>query len=93
MALFIQYKNGLTDSVPTSDYTEYTYDGKTFSIFNNNQMIALINIDSVSGIFVKNDSELKTEDKTLDLVTRQVANKTPRSYGNSSTLHRETCFA
>lgn len=64
MSLLIQYKNGLTDTVSSSDYTEYNYDGKVFTIFNNGKMIAMINIDSISGIYLKEEKEVNKLDKT-----------------------------
>ena len=57
--LYIVYKNGLSDNVPQKDYDDFNYDGKVFSIFKNGSMVALINIDSVSGIYVKDENEAK----------------------------------
>ena len=55
--LNIHYKNGLTDTVTRDEYDDYTYDGKVIMIFKNGTMIALINIDSISGIYWKNENE------------------------------------
>lgn len=54
--LEITYKNGLTDIITRDDYDDYTYDGKVIMIFKNGKMIALINIDSISGIYWKNEN-------------------------------------
>lgn len=64
MALLIQYKNGLTDTVSSTDYDEYNYDGKVFTIFNDGRMVAMINIDSISGIYFKEEKEINNLDKT-----------------------------
>ena len=53
--LNIVYKNGLSDTVLKKDYDEFNYDGKVFTIFKNGCMIALINIDSISGIYLKEE--------------------------------------
>ena len=58
--LNIHYKNGLTDTVTRDEYDDYTYDGKVVMIFKRGNMIALINIDSISGIYLKSDIECKT---------------------------------
>ena len=55
--LNIHYKNGLTDTITRDEYDDYTYDGKVIMIFKNGTMIALINIDSISGIYWKNENE------------------------------------
>ena len=55
--LNIHYKNGLTDIITRDEYDDYTYDGKVIMIFKNGKMIALINIDSISGIYWKNENE------------------------------------
>lgn len=47
----IHYKNGMTDTLTKDMYDKYTFDGKVFLIFKNKEMIALINIDSISGIY------------------------------------------
>jgi hypothetical protein len=53
--LLIVYKNGCTDTIAYNEYSDYTYDGKVFMVFDkNNKMMALINIDSISGIYLKN---------------------------------------
>lgn len=56
--LNIHYKNGLTDTITRNEYDDYTYDGKVIMIFKNGKMIALINIDSISGIYLKNENEV-----------------------------------
>lgn len=62
--LLIIYKNGCTDTIADNEYSDYTYDGKVFMIFDkNNKMMALINIDSISGIYLKQESEVNTEPK------------------------------
>lgn len=53
--MYIVYKNGLSDNIPKTDYDEFNYDGKVVTIFKNGAMIALINIDSISGIYVKDE--------------------------------------
>lgn len=58
--LNIHYKNGLTDTVTRDEYDYYTYDGKVVMIFKRGNMIALINVDSISGIYLKSDIEGKT---------------------------------
>lgn len=55
--LNIHYKNGLTDTVTRDEYDDYTYDGKVIMIFKRGNMIALINVDSISGIYWKNENE------------------------------------
>lgn len=55
--LNIHYKNGLTDTITRDEYDDYTYDGKVVMIFKNGTMIALINMDSISGIYWKNENE------------------------------------
>ena len=57
--LHIIYKSGLSDSVLKTDYDEFNYDGKVFTIFKNGFMVALINIDSISGIYLKDETEVK----------------------------------
>lgn len=57
--LNIHYKNGLTDTVTRDEYDDYTYDGKVVMIFKRGNMIALINVDSISGIYLKSDIECK----------------------------------
>lgn len=47
----IHYKNGMIETLSKSMYDKYTYDGKAFIIMKNNDMLALINIDSISGIY------------------------------------------
>ena len=58
--LQVVYKNGLSDNIPKTDYDEFNYDGKVITIFKNGCMIALINVDSISGIYLKSDIEGKT---------------------------------
>lgn len=58
--LNIHYKNGLTDTITRDEYDDYTYDGKVIMIFKDGNMIALINVDSISGIYLKSDIEGKT---------------------------------
>lgn len=58
--LYVVYKNGLSDNIPKADYDEFNYDGKVITIFKNGCMIALINVDSISGIYLKSDIECKT---------------------------------
>lgn len=58
--LNIHYKNGLTDTITRNEYDDYTYDGKVIMIFKGGNMIALINVDSISGIYLKSDIEGKT---------------------------------
>ena len=41
------------------DYDEYIYDGKAVMIFKNDNMIALINVDSIVGIYLKSEDEVK----------------------------------
>lgn len=55
--LCIVYKNGLSDTVLREDYDEFNYDGKVITIFKNGCMIAMINVDSISGIYLKSESE------------------------------------
>jgi hypothetical protein len=57
--LYIVYKNGLSDNIPKTDYDEFNYDGKVVTIFKNGSMIALINVDSISGIYLKDETEVK----------------------------------
>lgn len=57
--LYIVYKNGLSDNIPKTDYDEFNYDGKVVTIFKNGSMIALINVDSISGIYLKDETEAK----------------------------------
>ncbi len=52
--LNIHYKNGLTDTVTRDEYDDYTYDGKVVMIFKRGNMI---NVDSISGIYLKSDIE------------------------------------
>ena len=60
--LLIVYKNGCTDTVASNEYEDYTYDGKVFMVFDKTgKMMALINIDSVSGIYLKQESEVNVE--------------------------------
>lgn len=49
--LYVVYKNGLSDNIPNADYDDFNYDGKVFTIFKNGCMIALINVDCISGIY------------------------------------------
>ena len=58
--LYVVYKNGLSDNIPKVDYDEFNYDGKVITIFKNGCMIALINVDCISGIYLKSDIECKT---------------------------------
>ena len=53
--LNIVYKNGLSDTDLKKDYDEFNYDGKVFTIFKNGCMISHINIDSISGIYLKEE--------------------------------------
>ncbi len=57
--LYIVYKNGLSDTVEKKNYDEFNYDGKVVTIFKNGCMIALINVDSISGIYLKDENEMK----------------------------------
>lgn len=57
--LNIHYKNGLTDTITRDEYDDYTYDGKVVMIFKRGNMIALINVDCISGIYLKDESEVK----------------------------------
>lgn len=57
--LYVVYKNGLSDTVAKNDYDEFNYDGKVVMIFKNGCMIAMINVDSISGIYLKDESEVK----------------------------------
>lgn len=57
--LLVVYKNGLNDNIPKADYDEFNYDGKVIAIFKNGCMIALINVDSISGVYLKDESEVK----------------------------------
>ena len=59
--LYVVYKNGLSDTVLREDYDEFNYDGKVITIFKNGCMIAMINVDSISGIYLKNESELNVK--------------------------------
>ena len=59
--LYIVYKNGLSDTVLREDYDEFNYDGKVITIFKNGCMIAMINVDSVSGVYLKSESELNVK--------------------------------
>lgn len=70
--LNIHYKNGLTDTITRDEYDDYTYDGKVVMIFKNGRMIALINIDSISGIYWKNENEGRVvlENETHSAVQR-----------------------
>lgn len=57
--LYVVYKNGLSDNIPKADYDEFNYDGKVITIFKNGCMIALINVNCISGIYLKDESEVK----------------------------------
>lgn len=57
--LLIVYKNGLTDNIPKADYDDFNYDSKVITVFKNGCMIALINVDSISGVYLKDESEVK----------------------------------
>lgn len=65
--LLIIYKNGCTDTISKEEYSDYTYDGKVFMVFDKaGKMMALINVDSISGIYFKDVSEVVTETKKKD---------------------------
>lgn len=65
--LLIMYKNGCTDTVASNEYGDYTYDGKVFMVFDKaGKMMALINVDSLSGIYFKDVNEVVTETKKKD---------------------------
>lgn len=57
--LYIVYKNGLSDNIANAEYDEFNYDGKVITIFKNGTMIALINVDCISGIYLKDENEVK----------------------------------
>ena len=57
--LYIVYKNGLSDNIPKTDYDEFNYDGKAATTFKHGSMLALINVDSISGIYLKDETEVK----------------------------------
>ena len=59
--LYIIYKNGLSDTVSSQDYDDFNYDGKVFTIFKNGSMVALINIDSISGVYVKDEGKVNAD--------------------------------
>lgn len=65
--LLIIYKNGCTDTISKEEYSDYTYDGKVFMVFDKaGKMMALINVDSISGIYFKEVNEVVTETKKKD---------------------------
>ena len=65
--LLIIYKNGCTDTISKEEYSDYTYDGKVFMVFDKaGKMMALINVDSISGIYFKDVNEVVTETKKKD---------------------------
>lgn len=65
--LLIIYKNGCTDTISKEEYSDYTYDGKVFMVFDKTgKMMALINVDSISGIYFKDVNEVVTETKKKD---------------------------
>ena len=65
--LLIIYKNGCTDTISKEEYSDYTYDGKVFMVFDKaGKMMALINVDSISGIYFKDVNEVITETKKKD---------------------------
>ena len=59
--LYIVYKNGLSDTVKKKDYDEFNYDGKVVTIFKNGSMTAMINVDSISGVYVMEDNVKENE--------------------------------
>lgn len=57
--LYIVYKNGMSDTIAKKDYDEFNYDGKVITVFKNGCMITLLNVDSIVGIYLKDEDEVK----------------------------------
>ena len=49
----IVLKNGRVVEWKKKQWTDYKYDGKCFSVINNNQVVGIYNMDSIISVIIK----------------------------------------